>query len=159
MAAAVVQRVVFPRQPALAPLYYRGGGGAAEVDRFSCRLAPGSTLSTDTYFNSFFESSWRRHTGLGRLRLRLELAGRGEVRLVGRAPRSGPVVLAGRSFDGDETAVELEDPGPGAAGALHFEVAAASAVTLRRGEWRADGPAAPVAVVAAYCTKIGRAHV
>src|SRR4051794_2222113 len=119
MAARVIQRTAFPagRQfgapfgrlappgPAPAPevpgpvpgrVAARGPAPAPEFPgRFSVRLpaAPGGgmRLTTDTYFNAFFERHWREYAGVGRLRLRLEVAGEATVRLFGTSPLSGPV--------------------------------------------------------------------
>jgi galactofuranosylgalactofuranosylrhamnosyl-N-acetylglucosaminyl-diphospho-decaprenol beta-1,5/1,6-galactofuranosyltransferase len=164
MTACVIQRGVFRDEQHLRPLYYRLSRPRAcppppaVSDRFALAVGRGSTLSTDTYFNSFFESYWRHYTRLGRLRLRLRLrlTGAGSVVLRRRSPVTGVTVVASADFDGgEEVVLDVPDPGPHPreSGALHFRLTARSAVLLHRAEWLAEGVQPnPVALVAGYCT-------
>jgi galactofuranosylgalactofuranosylrhamnosyl-N-acetylglucosaminyl-diphospho-decaprenol beta-1,5/1,6-galactofuranosyltransferase len=154
MADVVIQRVVFAPRPGLDPLYHRADG-AEPAGRFSARVGAGGRLSTDTYFNTLFERPWRRDARVGRLRLRLALAGTGTVRVVRRAGAGQAVVAAG-AFRGAraEVALDVPDPGDGPAGWLHFEVVAgAGPVLLRRAEWVAVGADPdPVRLAVGCCT-------
>jgi len=165
MSQKVIQRCVFPVERKLQDLYFRVDrpphGRTFEPekpDRFSMTLDRGYKLITDTYFNSFFESYWRRYTRLGRLQLRLELSGRGTILLLRRSLAAGLSVLDTVEFDGDDVELVLDVPEPSLhyreAGALHFDLVARSGqVRLRKAEWVAVGvDAEPVGLVAGYCT-------
>jgi galactofuranosylgalactofuranosylrhamnosyl-N-acetylglucosaminyl-diphospho-decaprenol beta-1,5/1,6-galactofuranosyltransferase len=74
------------------PLYWRAEQGHATPGQRiepgndgELRVARGVTLSFETYFNSFFEATWRRHTSLGVLKLQIEAEGRYEIRVFRRA--------------------------------------------------------------------------
>jgi len=165
MSERVIQRCVFPIEERLRDLYYRldrpSNGRIFEPEkptRFSMTLDRGYKLITDTYFNSFFECYWRRYTQLGKLRLRLELSGRGTILLVRRSLAAGISVLETAEFDGNDAEILLDVPEPTLhyreTGALHFDVVARSSrVRLHKAEWVAlDVDAEPVGLVAGYCT-------
>jgi galactofuranosylgalactofuranosylrhamnosyl-N-acetylglucosaminyl-diphospho-decaprenol beta-1,5/1,6-galactofuranosyltransferase len=165
MADRVIQRLVFPDERPLDSLYYRvhqpSGRGFLDFpapSRFSITLRRGSTLDTDTYFNSFFENYWRRFTHVRRLRLRLELTGAGSVLLFRRSLVTGFTLLERVEFDTGRPDVVLDIPEPNfhfrELGALHFRVHARSAeVRLRKADWVAsDVMPEPVRLVAGYCT-------
>jgi galactofuranosylgalactofuranosylrhamnosyl-N-acetylglucosaminyl-diphospho-decaprenol beta-1,5/1,6-galactofuranosyltransferase len=64
------------------------GADRALVERLGdgrLRVRKGSSVSFDTYFNSFFESQWRRYTALGTLVLKIEIEGSGTLRIHRRA--------------------------------------------------------------------------
>src|SRR4051794_37613758 len=112
MTQRVIQRCVFPVERSLYPLYYRLDRGLESrflepepPGRFSIWIARGSKLITDTYFNSFFESYWRKYTRLGVLRLRIQLSGKGTVLLLRRAFTTGLTILESVDFSGEETEV------------------------------------------------------
>ena len=105
----LLQRFRMERQTPQRPLYWRAEQqhgplfGPARVDvgpDGALHLAPGTTLSFDTYFNAFFETPWRLHTRLGALLLRLDVAGPCEVRVFRRAPGRRDLVHH-RSIAGD----------------------------------------------------------
>ncbi len=165
MTQHVIQRCVFPVEQRLFPLYYRLDQSPESrflepepPGRFSIWIARGSKLITDTYFNSFYESYWRRYTRLGVLRLRLVLSGRGTVLLLRRAFVTGLTLLESVTFDGDQVEVTIDVPEPTLhyreAGALHFDIIArASNVRLERADWLAvDVEPEPMRMVAGYCT-------
>jgi galactofuranosylgalactofuranosylrhamnosyl-N-acetylglucosaminyl-diphospho-decaprenol beta-1,5/1,6-galactofuranosyltransferase len=165
MSERVLQRCVFPMERRLHALYYRidrqDAGRNFELeshDRLSIRFGRGCKLITDTYFNSFFESYWRRHTRLDGVRLRVLLSGRGTVLLVRRSPATGLSVIDAVDFDGERAEVVFEIPRPRLhhreAGALHFDIIAGpSAVRLHRAHWSAvDLEPEPMSMVAGYCT-------
>ena len=172
MADLVIQRFVLPRDLTVASLYYREQGNpdparrgsVRPLDRRSIVIGCGAGIDTDTYFNSFFELHWRRHTTLGRLVLRLRVSGVGTVHLWrtsnlwGRSAVNGSVMVGQSDFDGEDVEVEVNTPGPAfhfaQMGTLYFEVIARSSpVTLHGAEWVAkDAQAARVELVAGYCT-------
>ena len=165
MSQQILQRCVFPLERHLQSLYYRidrpRPGRAFELespDRFSIEIERGCKLITDTYFNTFFESYWRRYTRLGRLRLRLDVTGRGTALLVRRSLATGLDVLEAVDFDGDREEAIIDMPEPRLhfreLGALHFDIIASSArVRLHRAEWLAmDVESPPMSMVAGYCT-------
>ncbi len=166
MTDLVLQRVVFPSAPDVAPLYYRildrasaaGSCAAAIVDRRSMLLGRGERIDSNTYFNSFFEAYWRRHCTLDRLVLRLRLSGRGTVRLWRASAACGAGDVASVDFHGENQVIEVEAPVPrppcGEFGTLFFELLARSeSVTLLAADWVAlDVNPAPVKLVAGYCT-------
>ncbi len=161
----IIQRCVFPLERRLQSLYYRidrpKDGQALEIespDRLSIEIERGCKLITDTYFNTFFESYWRRYTRLGRLRLRLRVSGRGTALMVRRSLATGLEVLATVDFDGDDHEALIDLPVPRLhfreLGALHFDIIAGSdRVRLHRADWLAlDAEPAPMGMVAGYCT-------
>ncbi len=165
MTERIIQRCVFPRERRLTPLYHRldrpQNSRALEptpADRFSMTIGRGCKLITDTYFNSFFESYWRRYTRLGRLRLRLEVEGRGTALLLRRSLAAGLSILESVDFDAESGTVDIDIPEPQLhfreSGALHFDIIARSSrVRLRKAEWRAlDVEAGPMRLVAGFCT-------
>ncbi len=115
-------------------------------------------IDTNTYFNSFFEAYWRRHTRLEGVALRLVVRGRGTVRLM-RGLTDGTVRELGRiDFDDDEQTIDIEVPPLPALdhgqGNLFFEaVATSQPATIVSADWVAlDVEPAPVRLVAGYCT-------
>ena len=155
MAQQVLQRCVFPADRSLAALYYRPADTAPD-GRYRITVPPGATLSTATYFNSFFEGYWRRYTRLGRLTLRLEVTGTGILQLF-RQTAGAPVEPLKAAWFRDQAApLTLECPPPADAdlGALHFTLTAqAGGVRLRRAEWIADGVRPdPVKLAVGFCT-------
>ena len=127
-------------------------------DRFAIRIRRGGLLSTATYFNTFFETHWRRHTALGPLRLRVEAAGAGTIRLVRRRPGCADEVLDALDFRSRSVVLSLAVPEPWChpreAGRLHFEIAVRSAsVRVSHAEWVVEGePPPPVRLAVGICT-------
>ncbi|MCE5301675.1 MAG: glycosyltransferase [Planctomycetaceae bacterium] len=165
MADLVIQRVVFPRDPGVASLYYHAEnshrGPCVDLrpeGRRSIILGQGATVSTDSYFNSFFETYWRRHTTLGQLTLRIRVSGRGTLRLLRTMDENSTSELASSDFEGDDRTIVMRVPEPFDASEAHttvfFEVTAGSpSVTIHSAEWVAvDVRPAPVRLVAGYCT-------
>ena len=160
----VIQRCVFPLEKKLQDLYFRhdrqthARNFEPEVSRFSITIDRGSKLITDTYFNSLFESYWRRYTRLGKIQLRLDVTGSGTVLLVRRCMASGISVLESAEFDGTDEKVVIEIAEPHLhyreLGSLHFDLVARSGqVRLHKAEWVAvDVEVEQVAMVAGYCT-------
>jgi galactofuranosylgalactofuranosylrhamnosyl-N-acetylglucosaminyl-diphospho-decaprenol beta-1,5/1,6-galactofuranosyltransferase len=166
MTDLVIQRVVFPLDPGVAPLYYRAGENPfpgrypdpIATGRRSLVVGRGARIDTNTYFNSLYEAYWRRHTRLERLVLRLRLSGVGTVRLW-RACRGRSAAEVGRvDFDGQDLTIDMDAPETrghgGQLGTLFFEVIARSnSVTISSADWvAADVAVQPVKIVAGYCT-------
>ena len=63
-------------------LYSRVERGAARRERGRVRLAPASTVSTNTYFGRFHATYWQRWTDVPQVRVQLRASGTGRVRLM-----------------------------------------------------------------------------
>ena len=114
-----------------------------------------TTLSFDTYFNSFFEAQWRRYTSLDVIHLRITVKGEGILRVYRRALGRKFLVLEQPITTG-QTTTRL----PGEAvnfrqyGTLCLEVSAeTSDLVFVAGGWWSNVPA-PVSVglAAVFCT-------
>ena len=89
----LLQRLLIGRSDEQRSLYWqaiRANPCGTSRPKVTCRggrlvVACDTTLSLDTYFNSFFESLWRRHTLLGGVVLRLTIEGSGILRVFRRA--------------------------------------------------------------------------
>lgn len=73
-AVHVLQDVLAPMPGRPEALYLAAGGFG---------LAAGKTLSSDSYFNSFYLGPWRAHAQIGRLGVRLQLDGSALLRVIG----------------------------------------------------------------------------
>lgn len=110
-----VQRLFFPRAglpKSLYLRYLRGGeedASALAVDAARQPIARGDTLSTNTYFNSFYEAYWAEHTSLSDIALRVGFRGRLTVRVLRDVKDAGcaPILTA--------TLAAPADPAPGIA--------------------------------------------
>ncbi len=158
--ALVLQRLVTAGSAETAELYWRHEGDAPPA-RASAEIPPGGVLDLDTYFNSFDETVWRRHTTLGALTAELALDGAARVELWRHSRSAPPVVLAEAATQGGVVLLPVPDPPhPRAAGRLALRIVAdarsAAGVRLRDGCWRATGlpgPAAPaVRLMPVICT-------
>ena len=80
----LTQRGLFFGPSALVPedLYARVERGAARRERTRVHLAPGSTVSTNTYFGRFHATYWQRWTPISEIRVEATLTGTGRVRLM-----------------------------------------------------------------------------
>jgi len=159
----VIQRVIFPEDARVAALYHARPAPSDRraprlTGRRTARVPAGGVLSTESYFNCFFEAHWRRFTSLDRLALRLRVGGAGRVELYRRLPDREPALLAGVDFAGEEQELLLPVPGPRfhfrELGAVYFEVRGGrGGATLHAAEWLAvDARPAAVGLVAGYCT-------
>lgn len=159
----VVQRLIFPADQHLLPLYARVLPKKVFLDystvqRHSIVLEKGDRLHTNTYFNSFYEAYWRRHTNLGKLVLRVCVTGKGTLLLYRGNSLCGECELSRVDFDGQDQTIELEASAPPTEhhplGVLFFDVVArSSGVTVHSAEWVAkDTSPKSVKLVAGYCT-------
>jgi hypothetical protein len=113
-----VQHVVYPTDLDKLPLYVESPRGATSsidvVSRRTARLVAGSDVSFASYFNAFPLMHWAANTAVKTVTLEIELAGRGQVRLVRTDARGHATRLEAVRFDGEET-VRLEVATAGAA--------------------------------------------
>jgi len=100
-----IQHIRFPDTTDVVPLYLRLSGPAdlrMRGEGSSVLLGRGATISLNTYFNSFFEKPWIRHTSLRSLTYLIRLRGDLLVRVL-RETRSGErTVLDERRIDHPE---------------------------------------------------------
>ncbi len=116
---------------------------------------PGATLNFDTYFNSFFESQWRRYTALSALVLQVVVQGEALLRVFRRVANRR-VLLLQRDIRSGLSEICLNDR------AINFRqhgvlsvdlVAKASGVTFVSACWMGeDMPQAAVGLAAVFCT-------
>ncbi len=149
MSRIVLQRLILRATTETSRLYWR-------IDRpgAALRLEPRATLDLDTYFNSFDEIVWRRHTVLAGLRVELRIAGAAHVQLW-RHAQTGSALLAEAHTDDDEalTLAVPRPPHPRAAGRLCLAVTAKQdRVTLASGAWVTEATPLPVRVMPVICT-------
>lgn len=80
----VAHRGLFSGPSPLAPgdLYCRVERGVARRERASVKLAPGTQVSTNTYFGRFYAAYWQRWTSVGEVEVEAEVSGTGKVRLM-----------------------------------------------------------------------------
>lgn len=116
---ALVGRIRFPGSPDVSSLYFLADRPAVGCVQQGARamcipLAPGERLSTGTYFNSYYESLYRRHAPLSRPVFRLQLEGDLDIQLIRRLPGGERRTLAkerivGRA-PGDLLWLEIPEP-------------------------------------------------
>jgi galactofuranosylgalactofuranosylrhamnosyl-N-acetylglucosaminyl-diphospho-decaprenol beta-1,5/1,6-galactofuranosyltransferase len=80
----VAQRGLFFGPNALVPedLYSRIERGTARRERHQVHLAPGSRVSTNTYFGRFHATYWQRWTAAGEVEVQATVSGSGRVRVL-----------------------------------------------------------------------------
>ncbi len=162
LVGTLLQRILVDRPVDRLPLYWRAEPShpAKSCTEVTCRagslIVPrGETLSFDTYFNSFFEAHWRRHTSLGTIILRLTIEGGGILRVFRRALGRKLLVLEQTIRAGHVT---VRIPGEAVTfrqyGTLCVElVARSSDLVFVAGGWWSDAPApASVGLAAVFCT-------
>ena len=128
-------------------------GGAPAGD--TLRAAAGATLSFDTYFNSFFESQWRRYTALQAVLLQVEIEGEALLQVFRRVA-GRRVLLQQQNIRSGLAEIRLSDS------AINFRqhgvlsvdlVAGQSGATLIAACWMGeDAPQAAVGLAAIFCT-------
>ncbi|MFF2269698.1 glycosyltransferase [Cellulosimicrobium cellulans] len=152
-----VQHVVYPTDLDKLPLYVESPRGATSsidvVSRRTARLVAGSDVSFASYFNAFPLMHWAANTAVKAVTLEIELAGRGQVRLVRTDARGHATRLEAVRFDGEQT-VRLEVATAGAAdgGWCWFEITASTDVEIGPGRWEVDGTATDGTVTVAVTT-------
>ncbi len=116
---------------------------------------PGATLSFDSYFNSFFESQWRRYTALSALVLQVVVQGEAVLRVFRRVANHRVLLLQQDIRSGlneiclNDRAINFRQHG-----VLSVDlVARASGVTFVSACWMGeDVPQAAVGLAAIFCT-------
>ena len=158
----VLQRFITDSAPARRALYWRDlqgdtAGDPAVTVRGDCTLhvAEGGRLGFDTYFNSFFEAQWLRHTRLRSVNLTVTLSGTALVRVYRQA--LGRKVLVCEQLAGPGSlriSVPLSAINFRQNGFLSVELCATDgAFAFVRGAWTTDDRAAePVGLAAVFCT-------
>jgi galactofuranosylgalactofuranosylrhamnosyl-N-acetylglucosaminyl-diphospho-decaprenol beta-1,5/1,6-galactofuranosyltransferase len=166
---AMVQRLVWDREPAVRGLYWRvqesGPWSASAPHGVTCTadgalaVSAGTTVCFDTYFNAFFEQQWRLYTRLGDLALRVAVEGDCVLRVC-RRTSSGEAVIAEQAIHGrfgQEIRLPRESINFRQHGLLHVELTGTGiggGATLREAAWvAANGAAAdPVGLAIVFCT-------
>ena len=158
-----LQRIVVDAPADRRSLYWRAvpcQPDAAAHPKVTCRhgrlvVVPGTVLSFDTYFNSFFEAQWRRHTSIAAITLRLTTEGSGTLRVFRRALGRRTLVVE-QSIGAGPVSVSL--PGDTMSfrqhGTLCVELEAEAAeLVFISGSWWSDVPSpADVGLAAVFCT-------
>jgi galactofuranosylgalactofuranosylrhamnosyl-N-acetylglucosaminyl-diphospho-decaprenol beta-1,5/1,6-galactofuranosyltransferase len=164
MADLLIQRVVMPPRAELRRLYYRcrrSPSNERPIPRRQGRraivLPRGSVLRTDTWFNAFFESYWRKYTTIKQLLLCVRVRGAGSLRIYRRSCDGSQQLLKAMHFAGRDCELRIEVPEPSAhagGGLLFFEMQARShRLRMRQAEWLAGAVVPrPARLVAAFCT-------
>ena len=152
----VLQRLVLPATVETAELYWRHEG-VRRAARLSPDILPGGALDLDTYFNSFDENAWQRHTGLRSLAIELTLEGSARIELWRHSRAAPGALLAEAQTSGGTVVLSVPPlPHPRAAGRLALRIVAIKgardAARLVRGHWRTDGQPKPVRLMPVICT-------
>ncbi len=131
------------------------------IDRFPSRdgdrlhIPAGTSVSFDSYFNSFFENYWFQYTHLSSAHLRLRLEGDCVVSIHRQTPHRDVYLLDRLSpVDGIvEFELDDEDELRVEAGRVWFTILATTDVELSDGGWFTnEEPARAVSLAAVFCT-------
>ncbi|MBR4887534.1 MAG: CDP-glycerol glycerophosphotransferase family protein [Clostridia bacterium] len=73
----ILQKLLFPKAEVCTrePMYYNGEGITCFLEEEHCVIPKGSTLLSNTYFNSFSAGKWLKYTRLNNLQLRVVVQG------------------------------------------------------------------------------------
>ena len=159
----LLQRILIDRPIDRSLLYWRAVRGHSGADSYPevilhgdrLAVAPGTVLSFDTYFNSFFEANWRRHTSIGAVVLRLDVLGDGILRIFRRAigrkmlVHEQPISCGRVTVHVPSEAISFRQHGT-----LCVELAAGTSglVFVAGGWWSDTPPAKTVGLAAVVCT-------
>lgn len=80
-------------------LYYSILQGEANVTSDGIFLVPQSKISFNTYFNSFFESYWREYTALNKIKIKIEVQGKGTFNIFRDSQFNGCYELCKQDFE------------------------------------------------------------
>ncbi len=117
----VLQRLILPNSTETAGLYLRQHGTRGH-HRAAAELLPGNSIDLDTYFNSFDEATWRRHTRIGKLAVSVTLAGACRVQLWRMSRYAPPALLAEISGTGTLRLDVPMPPHPRSTGRLSLQI-------------------------------------
>jgi galactofuranosylgalactofuranosylrhamnosyl-N-acetylglucosaminyl-diphospho-decaprenol beta-1,5/1,6-galactofuranosyltransferase len=112
-ARLLAQRGLFFGPSALVPenLYSMVEKGTARREREEVTLAPGTRVSTNTYFGRFHATYWQRWTDVGEIELSAVASGTGRLRLMASDTNKVWRIVAARDVqDADATPVRLVGP-------------------------------------------------
>jgi galactofuranosylgalactofuranosylrhamnosyl-N-acetylglucosaminyl-diphospho-decaprenol beta-1,5/1,6-galactofuranosyltransferase len=112
-ARLLAQRGLFFGPSGLVPedLYSVVERGVARRERDRVTLAPGTRVSTNTYFGRFHATYWQRWTDVGEIEVSAVASGTGRVRLMASDTNKVWRIVAARDLqDADATAVRLVGP-------------------------------------------------
>lgn len=141
-----VNRVVFPIEGVaeVSALYVDTGTGDGSqpgadyeiVGRRSIRIYPHKRISLSTYFNAFPAAYWQRWTTVRKLRLTIELGGKGLVSVYKSSARGRSSAVASQRFDSETVEFELPVTSFVDGGFYWFDIASgAGEVELVSAEW------------------------
>ncbi len=152
----VLQRLVSPSSVETAELYWRHEG-PRQSSRVSPAIPPGGVLDLDTYFNSFDENVWRRHTSLGPLAIDLQVQGSARVELWRHSRNACGALLAEAHTVGGTVLLPVPPLAhPRAAGRLALRIVALkgarAGVTVLGGHWRTHAQPKTVRLMPVICT-------
>lgn len=111
------------------------------------RIAKGTTVSFDTYFNALFERHWRLYTRAGALALSLQVEGRAVVRIWRRSPDTGRALVHEQEIAGPaRIALPMDVPHYRQAGLVWFDLTALGGpAVLQSANWSTPGAGQPPA--------------
>jgi hypothetical protein len=112
-ARLLAQRGLFFGPSGLVPedLYSVVERGGARRERDRVTLAPGTRVSTNTYFGRFHATYWQRWTDVGEIEVSAVASGTGRIRLMASDTNKVWRIVAARDLqDADATAVRLVGP-------------------------------------------------
>ena len=159
-----VQRLVFPRDRHLQPLYVTAltsSGATADEElattRVAARVPTRRRLSFNTYFGALFESHWLAAATISRWQLVVEVCGSGRLDVFRAMAGKGTVRVGGQEFSGNERPISIwvaPAHSRNAGTRLFFDIEAfGSAVTVGNAVWSAEVAASrPVRLAIGFCT-------
>lgn len=113
--------------------------GPAVVDDGAVRVPAGTSQGFAAYFSAFPGSYWVRWAGVGTVRLEVEAAGAGTLRLVRSDARGAATVVASAPVDGGTVTLDADVSGMADGGWVWFEVDAGDAdVVVTDARWLVD---------------------
>ncbi len=154
----VLQRLILPVTTETAGLYLRQHSKAGQR-RAASQMAPGAVVDLDTYFNSFDETVWRRHTCLGELAVTVTLLGTCRVQLWRHSRYTAPALLAEISGTGTLRLHVPMPPHPRSTGRLALQIIndaepgdTGSPARLLGGAWTTDTVPQDIRLMPVLCT-------
>ncbi len=126
-----LQQAVFSSDLRIAPLYYRHRNLAATepeprapvVEKRATLILPAfCEVDLGTYFGSFFESYWRRHTAVKDVVLRLTLKGEARLRLLRHSQEHGTEIVYESEVEGTGEQIVIPVPPPDSCRTAHGQL-------------------------------------